>query len=144
MAEPLPAENPRLRRRHRRFPTSQIRVDAPIAGTVLNISESGIALETSGKLMVGNSYIFRMRHGSRVLTLPGTVEWCRMTATRTEEGESALVYRAGIAFAESRSSRAWRDALSRLTSFGARQRGGAPTLVPASAAGGIAALRPAT
>ncbi len=144
MAEPLPRENERLRRRHRRFPTSQIRVDAPIAGTVLNISESGIAVETEGKLMVGNSYFFRMRHGSRILTLPGTVEWCRMTATQTEEGESALVYRAGVAFAESRSSRAWRDALNRLTSFGARQGGSASALAPVAAAGGIAALRPAT
>ncbi len=144
MAEPLPAENRRLRRRHRRFPTSQIRVDSPIAATVLNISESGIALEMSAKLMVGGSYFFRLRHGSKILSVPGTVEWCRMTATPTGEGESKLVYRAGVAFSESRSSRAWRDALSRLTSFGSRQRDSAPTLVPPSATGGIAALRPAT
>ncbi len=144
MAEPLHAENNRLRRRHRRFPTTRIRIDSPVPGTVLNISESGIALEMHGKLMVGNSYFFRLRHGSRILTVPGTVEWCRMTATRTDECEATPVFRAGVAFADSRSSRAWRDALSRLTSFGAQKRARASLLAPPSAPGGIVALQPAT
>lgn len=103
-------------RREPRFSTRSLIVDAPVTGRVLNVSERGIAIESMERIKVGHEYLFRVRSVHKYLNVPGRVEWCRMTGTRTDSwGQQAAVFRAGVALADSISTRAWRSALTRLT-----------------------------
>lgn len=103
-------------RREQRFPTRTLLVDAPIAGRVVNVSERGISIESREKVRVGANYLFRVRNTRKALSVPGRVEWCRLTGTRPDDwGEPEAVYQAGISLAESVSTRAWQAALVRLS-----------------------------
>lgn len=102
-------------RRERRFPTRTLVVEAPVAGRVVNVSERGISIESQEKIRVGANYLFRVRNTRKALSVPGRVEWCRLTGTRPDDwGEPKAIYQAGISLAESVSTRAWQAALARL------------------------------
>ena len=108
--------DPRSRRRHRRFGSRSIRIDLPFDGSVVNFSSSGLSIRSTGRLMVGSTYRFRLCAGSRTVDLPGRVRWCRLLGTEVvDDGEVTPVYQAGVALTESLSQKAWRNAMSRLT-----------------------------
>lgn len=86
------------RRRFARQGISDLQLQLPVAGRVLNASVRGLAVETSVSLQLGWSYAFRMISGTRVIRIPGKVRWCRLVSTRRGTGgEVVPVYRMGIA-----------------------------------------------
>ncbi len=104
------------RRRHRRFRTHSLLVDHPVSGKVVNVGQRGLAVETPEKLFVGGSYVFKVRLGAKQLKLSGKIQWCRLVGIRTATPEEAgPVFQAGVAFDETLASRAWQEALKRLT-----------------------------
>lgn len=89
-------------RRHRRFPTEDVRGSFAYAveAQVINISLSGLAFQTATQLNVGRKYSFRLGQEPDTVFLQGTVKWCHFCGTQKQEatGEVEPVYRAGIAF----------------------------------------------
>jgi len=67
---------------------------------ILNMSLTGMAVESHANLKVGRRYRLKLSHGdSAPLTLSGTVVWCHLKATRdVQDGERAPIYEAGIAY----------------------------------------------
>jgi len=67
---------------------------------ILNMSLTGMAIESSANLRVGRSYTLRLIHGDTIgPELSGTVVWCHLNAARpTESGETSPVYEAGMRF----------------------------------------------
>ena len=67
---------------------------------VLNVSLSGVALETSLPVRVGRTYTVTLRHDDEeTVSLTGTVVWCHLRETRKNHlGESLPIYAAGLAF----------------------------------------------
>lgn len=103
----------RSRRAQARYAIREVCVDYPVEGRVVDVSESGMGIESSKQLMVGSIYIFRVSRNGQRLSLPGRVEWCRLTRTRTSRLQTLPLYRAGVAFTESPSKRAWQEAIHR-------------------------------
>ena len=89
---------------HRRNPRFDVE-DVPgmmaftVNAKVLNISRSGVALESDFQLVIGRKYVAKIGYkGGSVLTA-GTVKRCALKRTReTETGEVAPVYEAGMEF----------------------------------------------
>ncbi len=103
-------------RRHKRYRTRSLVLDNPVAGRVVNVGQAGFAVETIEGLSVGESYLFKVRLGDKHLRLPGRIQWCRLTATETSgDDEAQPVYKAGVALAETVTTRAWQEALKRMT-----------------------------
>ncbi len=99
-----------------RYATREIQLEFPVRGRVVDVSESGIGLESPQKLIVGARFHFRVRNRSKSLCLPGRVEWCRLTGTRTGDGgEIVPVFRSGVAIDDCLSRRAWQGALRQIT-----------------------------
>lgn len=99
-----------------RYATREIQLEFPVRGQVVDVSETGIGLESPQKLIVGASFTFRVRNRSKTLCLPGRVEWCRLTGTRTGEGGEVIpVFRSGVAIDDCLSRRAWQGALRQIT-----------------------------
>ena len=104
-SEPVPPAGARPdheteRRGHRRHAVANLRVNAPIAGEVINTSHLGIAIETNESLTVGWSYAFRMRNGPDVIRIPGKVKWCRLVELlRIGDDEFLPVFRMGVQMA---------------------------------------------
>jgi hypothetical protein len=64
---------------------------------VLNLSGTGVAVETEVVLRPGRSYAVKIDYEERQIALDGIVAWCRLRGTRkNEEGESVPYYAAGI------------------------------------------------
>lgn len=64
---------------------------------VLNLSATGMAVESATPLAPGRRYKLKISHGERTIPLSGTVAWCRLQGTRrNEQGDSVPVYAAGI------------------------------------------------
>lgn len=103
-----------------RYATRDIAVEFPIGAAVLDVSESGMGIESNQQLRVGADYVFRVQMGPKSFGLPGKVEWCRFTRTRGIDGrDRAAVYKAGVSFAQGPAQETWSEALSRLISSGA-------------------------
>ena len=69
------------------------------AAAVINISLTGVALQTQKYLAVGKDYPLRVDGESGALCLNGTVVWCRLIRTKPiGHGEVVPIYRAGIKF----------------------------------------------
>ena len=135
-------------RRHKRYRTRSLVLDNPVPGRVVNVGQAGFAVETLEGLAVGESYLFKVRLGDKHLRLPGRIQWCRLTATEASGDSDALpVYKAGVALAETVTSKAWQEALRRMTEDPAylvwhRTRGKDSDATPASlAAGKVVKLR---
>lgn len=97
------------RRRQRRYPVSDVQgtllFSVPV--TVLNMSLTGMAMETTSRLQIGRRYTLKIKQDQEYLTLSGTVTWCSLGKTRkTETGEVVPVYRAGVQFQEVLTERA--------------------------------------
>ncbi len=67
---------------------------------IINMSLTGMAVETDAQLRVGRTYSLSLRHGSdQALRLSGTVVWCHLRSLRrTGSTETRPVYEAGIHF----------------------------------------------
>jgi hypothetical protein len=67
---------------------------------ILNMSVTGMAVETSTQLRVGRSYSLTLRHADDfVLRLNGTVIWCHLRGIRKAgAGDTTSVYHAGFKF----------------------------------------------
>lgn len=64
---------------------------------VLNLSASGLAVESATPLAPGRTYTLKIEHDGRQIPLAGTVAWCRLQGTRKDqEGDSVPIYAAGI------------------------------------------------
>ena len=102
-------------RRHKRYRTQSLLIDNPVAGRVVNLSQTGFGIETLESLTVGESYLFKVRLGDKHLRLPGRIQWCRLTVETAGDSLAQPFYKAGVALAETVTSKAWQEALKRLT-----------------------------
>jgi hypothetical protein len=74
---------------------------------VLNMSLTGLAVETTALLRLGATYWLRLPRGEEELTFQATVAWCHLVRTRRNpDGESVPVYHAGLDFRASLDDRA--------------------------------------
>lgn len=103
-------------RQHRRYVTQNLQIDNPVVGRVVNVGQGGLAIESPKGLSVGQTYIFKIRLGEKHMRLAGRIQWCRLTATRSAgEEEAKPVYKSGVALVETVTSKAWQEALRRMT-----------------------------
>lgn len=96
MSTPPQKQERRLRRRHG---LDDVRGSVLFSYEcrILNLSERGLAVQTTAALAPGRSYSLKVQHEGRQIPLAGTVAWCRLQGTeRNEKGESVAVYTAGI------------------------------------------------
>ncbi len=103
-------------RSHKRYRTRSLLIDNPVAGRVVNVGGGGLAVETEHGLSVGETYTFKVRFGEKHLRLRGRIQWCHMTRVEDGNGGSPqLLYHAGVALEEGPATRAWQQALQRMT-----------------------------
>jgi len=90
------------RRRSPRHPVGDVEGTLHIStgAKILNMSVTGMAVETDTQMRVGRSYSLTLRHADDfVLRLSGTVIWCHLRGVRkTETGQTMSVYHAGFRF----------------------------------------------
>ncbi len=90
------------RRRALRYPVEDVRGTLVVTASakILNMSLTGMAVESNANLRVGRSYVLRLTHGEAVgPELSGTVVWCHLRATRpVDAGNRAPIYEAGLQF----------------------------------------------
>ena len=97
------------KRRSPRYPVSGLEGTLlyNIDARILNLGLTGMALATSSALRVGHVYTLTLGAGIGSLRLAGFVAWCRLARTRkTESGDTAPVFEAGIKFEGMLSERA--------------------------------------
>lgn len=102
-------------RRHARHATRNLQIESPVYGWTVNISESGLCLESLVELVAGAEYVFRVSYGSHFLSLPGRVVWSRLDRTEITRKGQVEVYRSGIELLPEGCGRTWVDAVERLT-----------------------------
>lgn len=102
-------------RRHTRHATRNLQMESPVYGWAINISQSGLCLESLSKLVAGGRYLFRLRYGTRFLSLPGQVAWCRLDRTETTRKGGVKVYQTGIELTLDASAEDWLEAVETLT-----------------------------
>ena len=88
-------------RLHTRLSRPNVEVDSPLIDCrLLDLSTSGLGIETSVGLRLGIPYPFRLRDGKQTLSTEAVIRWCRLVRNETVGGESRPVFRAGAAFVE--------------------------------------------
>ena len=87
-------------RRHKRYAVSDLPGAFAFAAQaeVLNVSLSGMAIQTTTYLKVGNACTFRLGQGPTAIRLTGKIRWSRLHSTVRRGDEVMPVYQAGIAF----------------------------------------------
>lgn len=69
---------------------------------ILNMSLTGLLVETSSVLRVGGTYNLRVPQPTGELRFKASVKWCQLVGTRRRDnGSSEAIYHAGIDFRES-------------------------------------------
>ena len=92
-------QTPPDRRTRRRVATRYLRVYSPVPGTVVDLHTDGVCLETVARLRTGVEYQFRVRQGSILFTLRGTVRWHRYhSSLASSSGKELELFRSGIEF----------------------------------------------
>jgi hypothetical protein len=90
------------RRRAPRYPVQDVRGKLVLTATakILNMSLTGMAVESNANLRVGRSYVLRLAHGdTEGPELSGTVVWCHLKEARAADaGDTTPVYEAGMQF----------------------------------------------
>lgn len=89
------------RRKSRRVPVPRQdgALEISLDGTVLDISISGMAIETPSRLAPRRFITLHLHHVAGEVTIAGRVVWCFLQGTNTAaDGESRPLYRAGIQF----------------------------------------------
>ena len=88
-------------RRHRRYDVEGVHgsLAYEMDAKVLNMSLTGMAMETAAMLKVGSNYRLQVPFEGDVLDLPADVKWCHLVRTEVNvAGEIVPVYQAGIDF----------------------------------------------
>lgn len=88
-------------RRHKRYDIEDVHgtLAYNLDARVLNISLTGMAIETESLLKVGEGYNLNIPRPEGQLRVQADVQWCHLVRTeRTESGEVKPVYRAGVDF----------------------------------------------
>ena len=100
LIEPAAGEQHKPLRGHARRKVENVGLESPIKGEIKDLSEAGLGVESSQPLEVGRQYVFRMRTRRARPEFLGEVRWCRLESLGSGDGNSAPVYRAGIALVE--------------------------------------------
>lgn len=112
----MAGEEPRA---SQRYSTRDFAVEFPVGAVVVDVSESGMGIESSKQLRVGASYVFRVQMGEKSFGMPGKVEWCRFAGTHGTIGaDPAAVYKAGVSFSSGPARKSWSVALKNLVDSG--------------------------
>ena len=83
--------HPRLTLRHTAIRNSLV------VGKVINLSLSGLALESSSGLRTGSRHTFRMALGERHYSIEAEVRWCRLRRTVDQRpGEVLPIFQTGL------------------------------------------------
>lgn len=93
----------RNQRRHRRYDAEGVQGSLvySLDARVLNMSLTGMAIETATFLKTGGQYWLRVPSGDTQLRFKAEVKWCHLVRNeRTAAGESRAVFKAGIDFRE--------------------------------------------
>lgn len=88
-------------RRHRRYDVDDVQGSLvhELDARVLNMSLTGMAIETRTLLKVGGKYWLRLPNEDGTLRLPAHVKWCHLVRTETtKRGDVVPLYQAGIDF----------------------------------------------
>jgi hypothetical protein len=92
-------DSERRRTRRVRLPETHGSLLVSLEGSVLDISLSGMSIETNTRLAPQRTLSLRLGNGGEAMQLSGFVVWCFLHGTRsTHDGEQFPVYRAGIQF----------------------------------------------
>jgi hypothetical protein len=68
---------------------------------ILDISMSGASLKGAKRFDMGHQYSFRFKHKDHVVSVNGLIVWEKISGIeKTGEGETTLIYTAGISFTE--------------------------------------------
>lgn len=88
------------RRKYKRYETTNVHGSLLFRSQVdvLNISLTGLAVESGERLDVDREYHLRIEHDEEILELTGKVIWCQLVSTRDAEGDIVPIYRAGLEF----------------------------------------------
>lgn len=82
-----------------RLAASDGELEMSLDGAVLDISISGMAIETQGRLAPRRPITLRLHHPDEMVKIEGHVVWCFLQGTRHDlDGETRPLYRAGIQF----------------------------------------------
>ena len=91
-----------LPRQHRRHRVADLHGTLQFAhpAVVLDLSRSGIAVESAERLAPGRIYPLQLEgQDGLLITTSARVVWCKLTGTvENEDGEAAPVFRAGLEF----------------------------------------------
>ena len=93
----MPAEA----RRHRRYDVADVHGSLLLSldARILNMSLTGMAIETNSVLKVGGEYWLRLSQDGDPLRFKTTVKWCQLVRNeKNAAGESRAVYQAGLDF----------------------------------------------
>lgn len=89
------------RRAQPRYDIGDLLLNGPVGARILDVSATGLGLETMERLSVGREARFELVEPSRRLRIPGRPIWCRLVRTvGTASGDRVPVYRAGVLFAD--------------------------------------------
>ena len=102
-------------RRHTRYATRNLQIESPLYGWAINVSQSGVCLESLSELVTGAEYVFRLRYGSKFLNLPGRVAWSRLDRTEMTRKGGVKVFQTGIELGLEESGELWLEAVEKLT-----------------------------
>lgn len=91
------------KRTHRRYEVQNLRgcLLLKLEVKVLNLSMSGIAVETTRQLKLGKVYSVKLGSETDFVDVEATVKWCHLVGTRkAPDGEMYSIYKAGLTFEE--------------------------------------------
>jgi len=94
-------------RENLRWTPKEVRVEVPMPSKLVNMSISGMAVESNRGLPVGGSWIFRVGTDAIAYEIPGKICWCRLQRTVKIDGEVRPIYRTGVEFDDLLSGKAF-------------------------------------
>ncbi|MCH7665727.1 MAG: PilZ domain-containing protein [Acidobacteria bacterium] len=94
-------------RENLRWTPKELRVEVPMPSKLVNMSISGMAVESNRGLPVGGSWIFRVGTDAIAYEIPGKICWCRLQRTVKIDGEVRPIYRTGVEFDDLLSGKAF-------------------------------------
>ena len=100
------------RRRQVRFGVRQLLTHSPVFGRAVEVSASGLRLESHATLPVGGDFVFRLNYGARYLNLPGRVAWCLPHRVEATALGLRTIYQAGIELRPGDADASWRAAMA--------------------------------
>ncbi len=97
----------RENRQNLRWTLKDVRVDVPVPSKLVNMSVTGMAVESNRGLPVGGSWVFRVGTDAWTYDIPGKVCWCRLERTIRVDDDVRPVYRTGVEFDDKLSGKAF-------------------------------------